>query len=109
MKVVNKTKKTTIAEKVIIPESLLDQSLGLLKYQTPVAMLLKTHFGIHTFRMKYAIDVLILNKKYRVVVIKENLEPNKIFIWNFNYEIVLELPAGTIKKTKTEKNDIILL
>src|SRR5258708_2790684 len=105
MKVTNQTKKTTIAEDIILPISLLDKSLGLLKYKTPVAMLFKTRFGIHTYSMKYPIDVLILNKQNRVVALKKNLKPYRIFLWNFNYETVLELPAGTIEKTKTQLKD----
>jgi len=105
MKIINKTKNIVIAESLIEPQTLLDQSLGLLKYKTPVAMHLKTHFGIHTFWMRYPIDVMILDKHSRVVVIKNNLKPNNIFVWNIKYGIVLELPLGTIKKTKTELND----
>jgi uncharacterized protein len=108
MKVTNQTKQTTLAEKIIIPKTLLDQSLGLLKYSKPTAMLLKTHFGVHTFGMRYPIDVLILDKQNTVVALKENLKPNRVFFWNFKYETILELPEGTIKKTKTEIEDIIL-
>jgi hypothetical protein len=109
MKIVNKTKKIILAEDIIIPKTLLDQSLGLLKYKIPHAMLLKTHFGIHTFGMKYTIDVLILDKRNRVFGMKENLKPNNIFLWNPQYETILELPEGIIKKTKTEIGDILEL
>ena len=109
MKVINKTRQTTLAENIIIPQSLLEQSLGLLQYKTPVAMLLKTHLGIHTFWMKYPIDVLILDRKNHVVAMKKNMKSNRIFLWNPKCETVLELPAGTIKKTKTENGDTILL
>lgn len=107
MTIINKTQQTTIADNVIIPKTLLDQSLGLLKYKTPRPMLLKTHFGIHTFGMRYPIDVLVLNKQNCVVSIKENLQPNHIFIWNPAHETILELPQGAIKKTKTKKGDLI--
>jgi len=70
-------------------------------------MLFRTRFGIHTIGMKYAIDVLILDKKNKVVAIKKNLEPNKIFLWNPAFNTVLELPAGTINKTKTEIKDLL--
>jgi len=107
MKIINKTKQNLIAQNVIIPKTLLDQSLGLLKYKTPAAMLLTTRFGIHTFGMRYPIDILILDKQNRVAALKENLKPNRIFVWNFRYETILELPTGTIEKTKTETGDII--
>lgn len=108
MKITNQTRKITIAEDIVIPTSLLDQSLGLLKYKTPVTMLLKTRYGIHTFGMRYAIDVLVLDKLNRVVSINENMKPNNIFIWNIKYENVLELPPNTIKKTETKLRDTII-
>src|SRR6185437_6628234 len=107
MKITNKTRQTTITEKIIVPKSLLDQSLGLLKYKTPTAMLLKTRYGIHTFGMRYPIDVVILDNKNKVAALQENMKPNRIYIWNVHYETVLELPMNTIKKTKTEINDQI--
>ncbi len=108
MKVINKTKKTILAENIIIPTSLLDQSLGLLKYPKPAAMMLHTRFGIHTFGMSYPIDVLILNKQNRIVAINKNMKPNKIFLWNIRYETILELPGETIHKTRTEFGDLII-
>ncbi len=108
MKVINQTRNTILTENIIQPISLLDQTLGLLKHKTPTAMLLKTRFGIHTFGMKYPIDIVILDKENKVVVLKENLKPNLIFIWNFKYETILELPEGTIQKTKTEIDDTLL-
>lgn len=107
MKITNQTRNTTLSNKTIVPTSKLDQSLGLLKHKTPIAMLLKTRFGIHTFAMPYAIDVLILDKTNQVAAIKENLNPNQIFLWNPKYKTVLELPEGTIKKTKTKIKDVI--
>jgi uncharacterized membrane protein (UPF0127 family) len=104
----NQTRKTILAENIIIPQSLLDQSLGLLKYKKPVAMLLKTRFGIHTFGMKYSIDVIIVDKKKHIVEMKESLKPNRIFVWNLKYSTVIELPEGTIKKTKTAITDILI-
>jgi uncharacterized membrane protein (UPF0127 family) len=105
MKITNQTRNTLLAEKIIVPKTLWDKTLGLLKYQTPVAMLLTTRYGIHTIFMRYPIDVLILDKQNRVMAIKENLRPNHIFLWNPTFETVIELPEGTIKRTKTEIND----
>jgi|SRR5882672_1470507 len=108
MTIINKTRNTTLAAKLLIPSSLLDQTLGLLKYKTPQAMLLRTHFGIHTFGMRYPIDVLILDNEHHVVAMKEHLKPNRIFLWKITYDIILELPTGTIKKTQTEIGDTLL-
>lgn len=109
MQLVNKTRKTILAQNLIIPESLVEKSLGLLKYKKPQAMLLKTHFGIHTFGMQYPIDVVILDKNNKVVQIKTDLKPNNIFVWNIKYDCVIELPKGSVNITRTKIYDEILL
>src|SRR5579863_5325033 len=109
MPLVNKTKNTVLAKTIIIPGTLIDQSLGLLKYTKPVTMVLHTRFGIHTFGMRYPIDVLILDKKNRIAALKKNLKPNRIYLWNMNHSTVIELPAGILDTTKTAKNDEVAI
>lgn len=70
-------------------------------------MIFKTRYGIHTFFMKYPIDILILDNKNRAVMLRERLLPNNIFLWNPIFSTVIELPAGTIQNSKTKKGDII--
>ncbi len=107
MTVKNKTKKTILAKNLHIPQSILTQSLGLLAHKTPTAMLLRTHFGIHTLFMKYPIDVLILDRTNHVAVIKKSMKPYDFFVWNFKHNTVLELPAGVISQSKTTVGDIL--
>lgn len=76
---------------------------GLLGTHKPYGVFFTTRFGIHTFFMNYPIDVLILDGKNRIAAIKKNLAPNRIFIWNPNYNKVVELPAGTIEKHRLSK------
>lgn len=85
---------------------------GLIGKDKPYTLLIKTHFGIHTFGLKFPIDVLILNNENKVVSIRENLKPNRIFLWNPRYEKVIELPKGTIRKNEIKLNmpiDITIL
>lgn len=71
---------------------------GFIGKDKPYALMLKTRFGIHTFGLKFPIDVLILDNKNKVVSVKENLKPNEIFLWNPIYQKVIELPGGTIEE-----------
>ncbi|MGJ9457690.1 DUF192 domain-containing protein [Oceanobacillus sp. CF4.6] len=57
--------------------------------------------SIHTFFMKYSIDILYLNKENEIVGIEENLEPGKIGKRFSGAYSVIEFPAGTIKDTPT--------
>lgn len=90
-------------------KNLTEKVRGLIGKDKPSALLLRTHFGIHTFGLKFAIDVLILNKENKVVELKKSLAPNRIFVWNPIYEKVVELPNGTITKKKIKINDEIFL
>ena len=82
---------------------------GLIGRKEPYALMLETHFGIHTFGLKFPIDVLILNKDDRVSKIKKSLKPNNIFLWNPIYYKVLELPEGYVDRKKIKINDQISL
>ncbi len=93
--------------KVKIASNFWENSIGLLGTRKPFPILLRTHFGIHTFGMKYPIDVLILDSQNRVKFIKQNLEPWRVYFWNFLEDRVLELPVGTIKEKKIRLYDQI--
>ena len=105
----NESRKTILAKKYKLGESFLDKAFGLLISSNPRAMLFKTRFGIHTFFMKQSIDLIVLDKKNKVVSLKINLKPNRIFLWNFQFDTILELPSETITKSKTEIGDELSL
>ena len=75
----------------------------------PEMVLLRTRFGIHTFGMRYPIDVVIVDKNCIVQKTRESLLPNRFFFWNPRYFFVLELPKGTIKKKRLLKGQRITL
>jgi uncharacterized protein len=49
----------------------------------------------------YPIDVLFLDKNKVVVEVKDNFRPFSFYTPKNKAMYVIELPAGTIKKTKT--------
>ena len=102
----NKTRNTLITS-LVIQKKGLGKILGLIGNVNPKAVVFNTRFGIHTFLLNFAIDIIILDKNSKAVALKENLKPNKIFLWNPVYDLVIELPVGSIQKSKTQKGDII--
>jgi uncharacterized membrane protein (UPF0127 family) len=84
--------------RVTILKSLKDKSLGLLNSKKAHPISFKTRFGIHTFGMKFPIDVLILNKEGVVIKLRGALKPNRIFIWPPRFDTVIELPSGEISR-----------
>lgn len=109
MKIKNVTKKTVLSDDAYEATSLKDKTLGLLDPAKPRSLVLHTRFGIHTFGLKKEIDVLTLDTKYKVMVAKPNLKPNRILLWNPRFSNVIELPAGTIRKSQTSIGDRIVI
>ena len=60
--------------------------------------------SVHTFFMKFDIDVLFLDKKERVVKAIDRLPPWRLAMC-LRGRSVVELPAGTIAETGTRKGD----
>lgn len=106
MKLKNLTQKTFIAENVQVLDSLLAKTLGLLFKPQGTIVAFKTRFGIHTFFMKYPIDILILDKNLIVKKICQNIQPNRLLFWNPKYPYVIELP---IKSQKVKLEDQLKL
>lgn len=100
----NVTKNTVVADDLKISSSFLDQMFGLLRKSNPRSLLFRTRFGIHTFGLKNSINVLVLDKNWRVVKMA-TVKPNQLLFWNIKYRIVIELPSGAIKKSVTKTAD----
>lgn len=52
---------------------------------------------IHTFFMKFPIDVLFLGRDLRVARVIENLKPWRLSPWVWSAHSVLELAGGVLK------------
>ena len=81
-------------------QSLRQKVIGLIGAKKPYPLLLETRFGIHTFGVRFPLDIVILDQTNTIVCMKKTLLPNRIFLWNPIWKLVVELPQGTI----SEKN-----
>ncbi len=93
--------------KVKIAKSFKDKLLGLM-YQKNIdyGLLITNCKSIHTFFMLENIDVLLLDKNNRILMINRNVKPNKVLIFNNKNKInILELPNNSSINLKV--NDII--
>ncbi len=63
--------------------------------------------GVHTFGMRFPIDVVYLNAEQRVVYLQENLKPWRMAPVRLAASSVVELPPGIIGKTNTGVGDVI--
>ncbi|MFA9556304.1 DUF192 domain-containing protein [Evansella sp. AB-rgal1] len=58
--------------------------------------------SVHTYFMNYAIDILYINKDNQVVAIDEALAPGKVGKRYKGAHSVVELSAGTVKRSETK-------
>lgn len=86
-----------------------EKIVGLMGKSQPESVYFTTRWGIHTFFMKFPIDVVILDRSNRVALVKQEVRPWRILIWNPVHSRVLELPAGMTKKLKIITGEKIIL
>ncbi len=63
--------------------------------------------GVHTFAMRFPIDVIYLNRDKVVVHLEENLKPWRLAPVRMRAASVLELPGKTLTTTRTAIGDEI--
>lgn len=88
-----------IAKNAVIAESAKLRLIGLMgreRMDEFDGMLLNPCNSIHTFFMRFAIDVVFLNKNFEVIRVIENLPPWRATRPYFRASQVLELAAGTL-------------
>lgn len=108
MPVINLSKETWLATKVRKADNFLTRLVGLLKRTNlgpEEALWLMPSKGIHTIGMKFPIDVVFLSRENRVLGLISALAPYRISAIYLRSYSVLELPNGTIKKSRTELGD----
>ena len=86
---------------VINYSSFFNKLKGLMFKKEPIkdAYLFKRCRSIHTFFMKQNIDVIITDKDYKILLVKENVSKNKIIACKKGF-YTFELPIGTAKNIK---------
>ena len=96
----NRTRGAVVASKVLKAEDYESRSRGLLGRDSMEAgegLWIVPCPMIHTFFMKFAIDVLFLDRGQRVVRVMEGLKPWRLSPWVLRARSVLEVPGGTLR------------
>lgn len=112
MTIRNLTRGTVLAERVNTAQSLKSRIVGLIGQSSLVsgsALALPRCNSIHTFFMRFAIDVLFLDAKGKVAGKIENMLPFRISPIFWRAKTTIELPAGTLKNTATQLADYIVI
>jgi uncharacterized membrane protein (UPF0127 family) len=111
-RVVNKTKNTVLAERAELantPSKRIKGLLGRTGLGQGQGMIIAPCSSIHTLFMKFAIDVIFLDRGMSVVGLAHSLPKNRLFGALLKGRQVIELPPGILKSTCTELGDKISL
>jgi uncharacterized protein len=108
--VLNQTRDTIVATAADVADTSAKRRTGLLKrekLERGEGLWISPCESVHTFFMKFAIDLVYLDKRKRVRKVRHAVPPWRLSVcWTAHS--VLELPAGTAAKTGTQRRDQLL-
>ena len=106
--IANLTRGTVLGVHVRVAENALTRAVGLLgqtRLDPGGGLLIDPSSGIHTFGMRFAIDVVALDRRLCVRGVWENLGAFRIAGLSWKTSCVLELPVGAIRDSGTRVGD----
>ncbi len=107
LKVRNRTRAVSLAEQADIADTSAKRRTGLLKHshlEPGDGLWIVPCEAVHTFGMKFPIDVLFLDKKRKVLKIRQKMTRWKMAAC-LRAHSVLELPSGMCESTGTLAGD----
>jgi len=108
MRILNKNKNIILAEEAFVAKSLYSRIKGLIAREALLrqeALVINRCNSIHTFFMRFPIDVLFVDKKNKIVGIGLNIKPWRLSPIYWKAKFVVEFPAGVLLESKTQKGD----
>jgi uncharacterized membrane protein (UPF0127 family) len=107
VKVRNETRHTVLAEAADVADTSAKRRTGLLKHtrlEAGEGLLIVPCESVHTFFMKFPIDLVYLDKRRKVKKIRHAVPAWRLSAC-LSAHSVLELPAGTVARTGTVVGD----
>lgn len=106
--ITNITRDTALAVRCRVAHSLRERIVGLLttaEVPPGEGLLLERTSSIHMWFMRYAIDVVFLDRSGRITKTVSRLLPWRVIWWARGARDCLELRAGALDGTGTQKGD----
>lgn len=106
---VNLTRHTTLATRLILADTPRTREKGLLGRDGLAAgegLWIVPCQAIHMFFMRFSIDLVYIDRRKRVRKVRSNVAPWRISAC-LSAHSVLELPAGTVRDTGTQRGDVL--
>lgn len=108
MRVFNQTRNELLLTRALLADSFWLRLRGLLgrsSLEQGEGLILVGEKSIHTFFMKFPIDVLYVDKNYRVIRTDARMVPYRLGPFVAQSAYVVEMSVGTISNTATEVGD----
>lgn len=110
LRVVNQTRGTVLGERVRVADTGLTRIVGLLgERELPAGdgLLILPSQGIHTWGMRFPIDVAILDRGWNVLALRRRMRAFRMTRLFWRAAAVLELPPGMLESTATAVGDTL--
>ena len=108
----NVTRQAFLASKLRVANTHWSRLVGLLgtsdrNFKNGSGLWIVPSHGVHTFMMRFAIDVIYLDEQGTIVHLEENVKPWRMTPIRLEAISVIELPSHTIWNTSTKVGDQI--
>ena len=110
MKVENQTRGTLLGDRITVADSSMSRLFGLIPKRGLDAgegLWIKPSSGVHTFWMRFSIDVIGLDKDLHVVKVWRHLSPFRVTSVSTKIKSVVELPVGVIQASNVQVGDVL--
>ena len=110
--VYNKSKETFLSFRVRVADSVSSRLIGLLGRRSlnpDGGVWIVPANSIHTVGMLFSFDLVMIDKDFRVVNVKEMVRPFRVVLPKLRAESVIELPQHTIFRSRTEVGDQLVI
>ena len=107
----NERAGTVLATRVLTAFDSASRRTGLLRHESlplGTGLIIAPSNAVHTFFMRFAIDVAFVTKDGRVVKLRAAVPPWRLTGALRGYAVV-ELPAGTLERTGTRSGDRLMI
>ena len=106
----NATRGTVVGQYIRVAETGLTRMVGLLGERELLpgdGLLIVPSQGVHTWGMRFSIDIAVLDGDWKVVAIRRDIRPFRMTRMFWKAAAVLELPSGRLDSTSTFVGDTI--
>ena len=111
VRVVNATRGTVLGDSIRLADTGLTRIVGLLgecKLFEGDGLLIVPSEGVHTWGMRFPIDIAVLDGNWRVIALRQDMRPFRITRIFWKAAAVLELPTGMLRSTSTAVGDTLV-